>query len=414
MKFQIGSVLFLGVGGVSMHQLALAFKSLGVKVFGYDAHENLYTKECEMAGVFVTNKFLKDFTHVDLCVKTGAICEDNKYIQYLKAKGVKIVDRAEVLSWFCTKFKTVIAVSGTHGKSTTSALIYEMLKAKYKNVSCHIGADLKNERFNIGDDFLIVEACEFNKSFLALYPDVSVVTNVEAEHMNSYGSLFNLQMSFVKFLKRAKTRFVFSEKSTKFLNKHKGINFVDTTCLNIQPIIKGEHNLKNISLAIAVAKHFNVEDDTIISIVNKFNGVARRYEFIGKYNQSKIYIDYAHHPTELKAFIDTFSLEFIDNQIIFQPHTFSRTKMFLKEFVSIFSKLQNPIIYKEYSAREKKSEGLSSKALFHEIKKVNPSVKYCASIKAVLKHVENKSAIAFIGAGNINLVAEKLIKQKEN
>ncbi len=412
MKFQISSVLFLGVGGVSMHQLALAFKSLGVKVFGYDAHENLYTKECEMAGVFVTNKFLKDFTHVDLCVKTGAICEDNKYIQFLKAKGVKIVDRAEVLSWLCTKFKTVIAVSGTHGKSTTSALIYEMLKAKYKNVSSHIGADLKNERFNLGDDFLIVEACEYNKSFLQLYPDVSVVTNVEAEHMDSYGSIFNLQMSFAKFLKRANTRFVFKEQSTKFLNKHKWINFVEKTTMNIAPKLKGDHNLKNISLAIAVAKHFGVTDEIILGVVNNFKGVARRYEFLGNYKNSKVYIDYAHHPTEVKAFLDTFCLEYMDNQIVFQPHTFSRTKMFLKEFVSIFSQLKNPIIFKEYSAREKRLEGLSSKDLFHEIKKVNPSVKYCASYKSILKRIKNTSAIAFVGAGNINLVAEKIVKNR--
>ena len=411
MKFQIRSVLFLGIGGVSMHQLALAFKSLGVKVFGYDAHENLYTKECEKAGIFVTNKFLKDFTFVDLCVKTGAICEDNKYIQLLKAKCVKIVDRAEVLSWFCTKFKTVIAVSGTHGKSTTSALIYEMLKEQYKNVSCHIGADIKNERFVLGDDFLVVEACEYNKSFLSLYPDVSVVTNVEAEHMDCYENLFDLKMSFIKFLKRANTRFVFREQSTRFLKRYKWINFVDKTDIALSPKIKGEHNLKNISLAIAVAKHFGVEDSKIVSVVNNFEGVARRYEYIGKYNQSRIYIDYAHHPTEVKAFLDTFCLEYVDKQIVFQPHTFSRTKMFLKEFVSLFADLKNPIIFKEYSAREKKSAGVSAKVLFHEIKKVNSSVKYCASYRSVLKHLKQNDAVAFVGAGNINLVAEKIVNQ---
>lgn len=412
MKLTIQKILFLGIGGVSMHQIALTFKELGVCVYGYDAHKNKFTKQCENAGIKVSNKFLKEFFDVDLCIKTGAVT-DCKFLHLLKEKKIHIIDRAEALAWLCSKFKNVIAVAGTHGKSTTSTLIYEMLKAKFKNVSCHIGADVKNPRFNLNDDFLVVEACEYNKSFLSLFPTVSVVTNVEAEHMDCYENLFALRSAFTRFLKRAKTRFVFKEKSTLFLKNQKNINFVNETTLDISPKINGEHNLKNISLAIAVAKSFGVEDDVLINVVNSFVGLSRRYEYLGLFGNSKIFIDYAHHPTEVGAFVKTFNNDFCQNQIIFQPHTFSRTKMFLKEFVEILSKQENVIIFKEYAAREKHSAGLSAKELFLAVKQKNPSAKYCASYKSVLKNLKSAQAVAFVGAGDINLVAEKLIKTNQ-
>lgn len=408
MKYSVKSVLFLGVGGISMHQMAIAFKDMGVKVYGYDLHESKYTKLCEECGIKIVHKFDKDICNVDLCVKTGAI-KNGKFFDVLKKKNIPILDRAEVLGWLCTKFKNVIAVAGTHGKSTTSSLIYEILKADRRKVSCHIGADVFAPRFRLGDDFLVVEACEYNKSFLKLRPTISIVTNVEQEHMDSYGTLFNLRTAFLTFLKRGEKRFVYGEKSTEFLKKYNNINFVKNTNLNINPKIKGLHNLKNIAVAAAVCQDLGVDDGVITRAVNSFNGVPRRYENIGRYNNNKIYLDYAHHPTEVKAFIETFKEENDKTQIIFQPHTFSRTKTFLKEFISVLAKVENLIIFKEYSARETADKGLSAKDLFLEIKKHNPNVNYCDSAKTIEKYLINDGAIAFVGAGNINLVAEKIV-----
>ena len=409
MNYEFKSVLFLGIGGISMHQLALAFKFMGVKVFGYDLHNSKYTKLCEDKGIKVVHKFDKDVCNVDLCVKTGAI-KNSKFFNHLKAVGCPIIDRANMLSWMCSQFKKVIAVAGTHGKSTTASLIYEILRVAGKKVSCHIGAEVFAQRFSLGDDYLIVEACEYNKSFLSLFPHISVVTNIEREHMDSYGNLFNLQSAFLTFLKRGKDRFVYLDKSTMFLKKYKNINFIGLTDLNFSTKLKGEHNMKNISLAVAVCRHLGVDDETIKKAIKSFGGIPRRYECIGKFNNQKVFIDYAHHPTEVRAFIDTFNQEFKQNEIIFQPHTYSRTKNFFKDFVLVLKKVENLIIYKEYSAREKEIMGATAKDLFWEIKKHNPRVIYCENFKSVLKNIRPNHALAFVGAGDINQVAEKLVK----
>ena len=393
-----------------MHQLALAFKDMGLIVYGYDLQSNQYTNKCAEAGIQITDKFVREFLNVDLCVRTAAIKDDNKYIKHLKNKKIKIIDRAETLGMLASKFKTVIAVAGTHGKSTTASLIYEMLRVSKKKVSCHIGADVFLPRFSLNDDYLVVEACEYNKSFLKLYPTISVVTNIEKEHMDCYENFFDLKNSFLKFLRRTEKKFVYLDDTTKFLKKYKNISFVDKTDLSICPLIKGEHNLKNISLAIEVAKYLNIEEDIIKSVVNTFTGVPRRYECVGRYNSSKVYIDYAHHPTEIKAFTETFLKENKDAVIVFQPHTYSRTKMFLKDFIKVLSNIKNIIIYKEYPAREKKQCGLSAKDLYNEIKKINPQVKYCASIKNIMKNMDDKTNIAFVGAGDIDKVAKKIVK----
>ncbi len=409
MKYSVKSILFLGVGGISMHQLALIFKDMGVKVYGYDMSENQRTKLCADKGVKITQVFDKSFCNVDLCVKTGAI-KSGKFLEYLKKQNIPVVDRADVLGWITKKFPQVVAVAGTHGKTTTASLIYEVLRQGGKKVSCHIGADVEFSRFDFQDDILVVEACEYNKSFLKLKPTISVVTNIEKEHMECYGSLFNLKSTFITFLKLGETKFVCSNKTTNFLKKYSNINFVENTKDYIAPLLKGDHNLQNISLAMAVCESLGVEKKTIFNVVNSFSGVKRRYETLGQFKNCPVVIDYAHHPTEVKAFVDTFMQVEEKSQIIFQPHTFSRTKRFRKEFVEIFSNLKNPIIYKEFSSREAKDCGMSAKELFLEIKKDNKSVKYCSNSKSLAKLLKPDHSLAFVGAGDINLVAEELVE----
>lgn len=407
MKEIKGSVLLLGVGGISMYQLALAFLSLGYIVYGYDAKISKYTTICLEHGALITTKFDKSFLQVDFCVSTGAIKENNKYIKALNKLGIKVYDRAFILGEFAKLFKCTIAVAGTHGKSTTATLIYEILCAANKKVSCHIGADVDVPRFNLGDDYLVVEACEYNKSFLSIYPQIAVITNVEAEHMDSYKNMFNLRSAFFTVTKRAKLRFASEEKSTKFLTKLSGVEFVaKNKDKRILPKLKGEYNLKNISLAIAVAKRLGIDDDIIYSTINSFNGVPRRYQYIGG-KDTKIYIDYAHHPTEVGAFIETFNKDYNNNLIVFQPHTYSRTKLLLPEFIKALSKAEELCVYKEYPARESPSAGISAYKLYLELRKNGVKCCYVASPKGVAKHIKGKNAVAFVGAGDINQIAQK-------
>lgn len=412
MKLNIKSVLFLGIGGISMYQLALAFKKLGVKVYGYDANNSKYTEICKQNGIEFTNKFKQEFCLVDLCVKTAAINDNNKYIISLNKLDVKIVDRAEVLGWLCSKFKHVIAVAGTHGKSTTASLIYEILRVAGKKVSCHIGAEVFANRFELGDDYLVVEACEFNKSFLHIYPNISVVTNVEAEHLDCYSSMFMLKSAFLTFLKRADKRYVFKSKSTEFFNKCNNVNMVSNCNYKISPKLKGEYNLNNIYLAVKVCEDIGISKSTITKVVNNFNGVPRRYEHIGNINKTKIYVDYAHHPTEIKSFVSTFKQENKNSLIVFQPHTYSRTKTFFKEFVEVLTQIDNLIIYKEYAARENQIQGKSAKELYLAVKEKNNNVKYVSGIKKIKNDIFNFNTVAFVGAGDINLIAQKLIDIK--
>lgn len=400
-------VLLLGVGGVSMCQLAVAFKDNNCQVFGYDAHLTKTTSNLKKIGIDTTNKFNKRFLNVDFCVKTAAIKDDNPYIAALKAKKVPIFDRAEVLGEMLKTFKRVIAVAGTHGKSTTSALIFEILRQAGKKVSCHIGAEVKFAKFNLGDDFVVVEACEFNKSFLHIYSNISVVTNVEPEHMDCYGSLKNLQNAFATFAKRAKMRYAFATKTTEFLQRYKNIHFVKEKVFKSK--LKGEYNQKNISLAVAVCRDLGVDETVISKAVAGFAGLPRRYEFIGNYLSTKIYIDYAHHPTEVDAFINTFKQEYSNSLVVFQPHTYSRTKMFLNEFVDVFKKLDNVVIFKEYPAREQKKAGFDAKFLTKMIKQKNPHCVYLPNKNKLSGLMQKYDAVAFVGAGDIADVARSFV-----
>lgn len=410
MKYNFKSVLFLGVGGVSMHQLAISLKKMGVCVLGYDAKESCYTKQCVENGINVTHKFNRNFLNVDLCVKTGAIKENNRWVKALKKLNIPIIDRAELLGWLASKFKCVIAVAGTHGKSTTASLIYEILRVAGKNVSCHIGADVFASRFNLEDEFLVVEACEYNKSFLSLFSNIAVVTNIEPEHMDCYGSFYNLKNAFLTFIKRANKRFVMEEKSTEFLKKQKNIIMVQAN-ENLHSKLKGEYNAKNISLSIAIAKELGIDEETINKVVSSFKGVPRRYEHIGNCGKTKVYIDYAHHPTEINAFISTFRKEYPNSLIVFQPHTYSRTKNLFYEFVGVFCDLKDLVIFKEYPAREKIKCGKTAYELFEALQVYDIDVHYVKNIKKISKLIQCFDAVAFVGAGDINKVAEKIVER---
>ena len=417
------NVHFIGVGGVSMHNLALFCKSLGWNVSASDIKNNHYCEQCEKNGIKVHIGHKKsNIGNANIIIKSGAIKDENIELKYAKNKNIVILDRADFLAEITKKFKTVISVAGTHGKSTTSYMIYNILKDAGKKVSCHIGADIVDQKINLDDEILVVEACEYNKSFLKLKTDIGVVLNVDNDHLECYGTYYQLKNSFITFLKHAKARYVFDCNSTEFIKvrnlikvnkpimKKNQFKFEDKI-FKFDKII-GEQYACDASVAIKICLSLGVKYKVIYNSLKKLNYLPRRNELIGKIKGAKIIIYYAHHPTEIKFLMENYKNR--RNLFIFQPHTFSRTKLLKDDFVKVLSN-DNVVIYKEYSAREKSTEGLSAYQLYEEIYKLNENVKYFDSVNPLETYIGNKLAssldnIFFIGAGDINEVAQMIAK----
>ena len=487
---KIYKVHFIGIGGVSTHSLALFCKQLGWKVSGSDITKNQYTEMCKQQGIKIyTNHSPSNITSPNFVVKTSAIKPNNPELLFAKNQGIKILDRAEFLNEILKKFPTVIAIAGTHGKSTTSSMLYKILANAHKNVSCHIGADVDHQRLNINDDIIVLEACEYNKSFLHFKVDTAVVLNVEKDHLKCYGSFFQLKNAFLSFLKHAKNRYVFSSNSTDYINlknlirieppKISKTKFIfDNHKYTLNHLI-GEQYVFDACVAIKLATDLNVSYKIIYETLKNFRPINRRQQLIGTVSAQdyifeqnntqkaldtatkntlatnitvsqecntvdpfdttlpcqqpilsthqkshkpkhtdviKVYIDYAHHPTEIRYNLQAFKKH--KTLCIFQPHTFSRTKFLKDEFVSVLSKC-DCIVYKQYSARETAKDGLSALELSKEIKKKNPTTLYADNINQLKAHIVNKiaqnqtaknqySTIIFFGAGDIDKIAKTL------
>ena len=407
-----------------MHSLAIYCKQYGKMVSGSDRSKNDYTKKCKQQGIKVYSSHRrKNILGADLIVYSSAISFSNVELMQAEIMGVKIVSRAEFLSSICKNFKCVIGVSGTHGKSTTCAMIYSILKHAGKKVSCHIGAEFDGGRLNPYDEYLVLECCEYNHSFLNFECDVAVVLNVDNDHLDCYSNMYNLRNAFVKFLKQGKAKFKFDCASTKYISLKK---VTQVKCPNITRINSftiddrkyvlnnafGIHNIHNATVAVAVSKHLGISYTNIYKGLKKFVPAKRRCEVLRNINGCDIITDYAHHPTEIKALYDSLTDKYKEVYLIFQPHTYSRTQILLKDFVATLN-MENLIIYKEYPARESKSQGYSAKQL---CKNLTSESIYCKNISQLinnLKQIEFKkdTCIAFVGAGDINKVADKVVKR---
>ena len=414
------SVHFVGIGGVSMHALAMFCNDLGWQVSGSDVKKNKYVNACRSKGikVYISHK-KENVPPCNFIVKTGAIADNNPEIEYAKKLGIKIYDRADFLGEVTKQFPLVIGVAGSHGKSTTTAMIEHILRADNRKVSCHIGADVENARLNLNDDILVVEACEFNKTFLKLKLDVACVLNVENDHMDCYHTMYQLKNSFKTFLKHAKKRFILDNDTTKYIDlintdrlptvKYCGGKFFFKGEKYIFSEDLGEQYAYDAIMAIAVCKDLGVNYHIIYNALKTFQPLPRRRQVVGKYKNTELIIDYAHHPTEIKYLIENFKKD--KPLFVFQPHTFSRTKYLKNEFLEVLRDI-DLIVFKEYSARETSDKGLSAHQLFDELKNINPLAIYAENLNDILnqKQLEHYTKILFVGAGDINDLANQLTK----
>ncbi|MBO4412726.1 MAG: UDP-N-acetylmuramate--L-alanine ligase [Clostridia bacterium] len=430
---------FLGIGGISMSALAIFLKFSGEIVCGSDLtySENLKNLEKFNIPFYIEHKTenIKNF-NPDFVVINCAIKKNNEEYLWAKNNKIKIITRAKLLGLFAKNFKNTISIAGTHGKTTTVAMISEIFLNAGLKPTIHIGGILNKTKSNfvLGDNkFFITEACEYKDSFLKLKSKVGAVTNIEADHMDYFKNFDQLKNSFDRFLKNSKIKifknndedysylFQTSKKQFNFCAKNiyltkNGITFKYFENNNFLASFRlnsfGIHNVNNAIIAIKIALLYKIPLQIIKRTLKEYCGVERRFELIGKIENTIIIHDYAHHPTEIEKVISQ-AKNYGKVLTVFQPHTYSRTKKLFAGFLKAFDESDEVLFFKTYPARESEKEGYSAKKLFESLKEKIPC-QYFDDEQKLLEEIKQKAknfdVILILGAGDINLIAKKLIK----
>ncbi|MBK5280034.1 MAG: UDP-N-acetylmuramate--L-alanine ligase [Bacteroidia bacterium] len=452
---QYDSVYFLGIGGIGMSAIARWFKHKGLRVAGYDRTTTPLTHELIEEGMeihfedrveFIPGYITKERT---LVVYTPAIPKTHVEHAYLKDQEFTILKRSEVLGLLTKNYKTV-AVAGTHGKTTTSSLIAHILKCAGIDMVAFLGGITTNYASNLvmhgevnAKTIVVVEADEFDRSFLRLFPEIAVVTSADADHLDIYGDHASMLTSFRDFIKQInnKGNLIIHESIASLANgaditketygmsqgqffagniTAKG-GFFEFDLLGfgmkvekIQLGVPGFHNMENAIAATLVSMKLGVNEPTIRKALASFMGVKRRFEFIIKRDDFVYIDDYAHHPTEIEAFLTSLKAMYKGKKItvIFQPHLFTRTRDFAKGFSKSLSIADEVLLMDIYPAREEPIEGVTSDMLFKDI---TSSVKIRCNKKDVIQKLEDLEleVLATVGAGDIDTFV-KPIKELMN
>lgn len=427
---------FVGIGGIGMSALAKLCFANGIAVSGSDRTRCDITDELAHIGIEIHighNK--KNIVGADLVVYTCAVSKQNCEIVFAKSKNIPVLERAEFLGKVCEAFDNVIAVAGSHGKTTVSAMIGSIFLMDNKKPTMIVGGQINGiGNLLIGKtDFLIVEACEYRAHFLSIKPTTAVVLNVDFDHPDFYHSQVEYANSFTCFSKNAKNvvaseecKMITGENSVtfgKFGNFYaknvkicgeklkfdvykNGEFFVDITLQNY-----ANYNVKNAVCAVAVCDLYHISPQTMKKGLESFSGVQRRYEYMGKLNSNVVITDYAHHPTQIAdCILATKKAHKKPVVAVFEPHTYSRTKSLFTDFVNSLCLADVVILLPTYSAREKKISGATAKDLYKAIKFRKSKVFYKStykSCKAFLSKFEN-SIILLLGAGSIIDLAKSI------
>lgn len=438
----INSVYFVGIGGIGMSAIARYFLGRGCMVAGYDKTRTPLTVALESEGAIITYmdagkeipaEFLLNEQET-LVVYTPAIPRDSNVLRTFEEKGWRLYKRSEVLG-IISKGQYCIAVAGTHGKTTTSCMVAHILTDSGFGCTAFLGGIATNyeSNFLIGDNnVVVVEADEYDRSFLTLSPDMEVITSMDADHLDIYGNVDSLHESFSLFAKQLKpggSLFVKTGLDIPGINYSaseqsptgaKNIRVEDASFLfdyfnpqteikDIRLMLPGKHNVENAVAAISLALKLGISEALIKAAVSNFRGVKRRFEYIVK-TRDQVYIDdYAHHPTELAACFNAARLLYPDKRltVIFQPHLFSRTRDFADGFAEVLSRPDELLLLEIYPARELPIPGIDSKFL---LEKVQLKEKRLCGIDEVLEIVKGRrpELLLTVGAGDIDRLIEPI------
>jgi len=447
----INKIFFIGIGGISMSGLAKLLHAEGKNVLGSDLLKTEQTKSLKKSGVKVFYGHKKShIKNCDLVVYSGAISNENSELMESFRQGIPVIERSQLLSLVSKRYKNVIAISGTHGKTTTTAMIAYIFSLCGLNPTVHVGGYFEHINGNVligGNEYFITEACEFRDSFLTLHPHISVINNIEKEHLDYFKTFSNEVNSFKKFACQTTQKCFVNIGCSRYIKNESIITFgkneksdyraenikQDTDgkyifdCYNknvyigrFKLSIFGRHNIDNALATIAVCIECNVDYNIIRLGLKTFKNAKRRFELIGKYKNNIVIHDYAHHPTEIEKTLKTCRDAYKKKIIcVFQPHTFSRTKTLIEKFSKCFKGIDELLLVKTYSAREKYDYLGSAEYLREKIlqNSADLSVPNVFNKKQTLKFIKQQNfcdgIILFLGAGDIENLAYKLTKKRQ-
>ena len=435
-------VYFIGIGGVNMSALAAFLTIKGFKVYGSDKTFNVYCERLRNMGATIFQGHNKKNVsgNADIVIINSAIDDSNEELKFAIENKLPVISRAQLLKTVGCLYKTRIGISGSHGKTTVTALIAHVLFEANAKFTAFIGGnDKKFDNFVLnGYDILLSEVCEFRKNIDSFDPDVAVTLNVDNDHLDSYESFSDLARTFFRFLDKGSVSIINAD--DRILQKapkncvtfainadadYKAVNVktASTTTftvtengkklINVKTKLRGRHNVYNVLAAVAVARSLKIDKKVILNAIKNFDGVARRNEFIGYFNGAKCFSDYAHHPKEILSLIKSIDLtdKKGDLYFVFQPHTYSRTKILFNQFIEVLSPLKRLIIYKTYAAREVFDENYCSKALSGALAGSVYFDEFDDIMKYLSERVKKDDLIYFVGAGDIDDLVKSYVKK---
>lgn len=447
-------IYMIGIGGVSMSGIAEILLNWGFSVSGSNNVENGATGKLRKNGIeVIIGHKAENVIGADVVVYTAAIKGDNVELQKAKELGIPTIERADFLGEITRCYKDTITVAGTHGKSTTTSMVSLCFLEGLKDPSIQVGADLIqiDGNYKVGNsEHFIIESCEYVESFLKFSPKAEIILNIDNDHLDYFKNFENIKNAFIKYVKLLPEDGILvvngddkncldlptytKAKSLTYGISNKNVDFFAVNIVfdndgfpefdvyshdkfyeRIKLHVPGMHNVLNSLGCIALCNEYGIDKTAIKNGLAKFTGVGRRFEFKGKVNGASIYDDYGHHPTEIIATAKALmNKKYNKSWIVFQPHTYTRTKLLLEDFAKSLLNFDNIIILDIYAAREKNIYDISSKDLVDKICSLGKNAIYISDfedcVSFLKEHVQENDIVLTQGAGTVTEIGKMLIK----
>ena len=435
-------VHMVGIGGVSMRPLALVLQDRGITVTGSDMNSSGSTEELLRHGISVAIGHREENVQgADCIVRTAAAHNDNPEIAAARAAGIPVFERAQAWGMIMREYRNAICVSGTHGKTTTTSMVTHVMMEAKMDPTVMIGGALPllgaGHRVG-GGDTIVLESCEYCDSFLNFYPTLAIILNIEADHLDYFKDLEDVEKSFRAFAGLATNGILANGDDCNTMDTLKGMEFVtfglgehnriraanisedwsefDVLCdgtvyTHLKLSVFGKHNTLNALAAAGAGWMLGVDGADVANGLATFTGAGRRMEHKGEYNGAPVYDDYAHHPGELACLIDAVRTQGYKRVVVaFQPHTYTRTHALFEDFIRELKRVDVCVVAEIYAARERNDIGISSRDLVQHI----PGATYCETLPQVTEflreNVREGDIVLTVGAGDIYRAGEALVK----